>query len=61
MKKNKQMFFPNLLNSSHRDSPGKSGSDADVFVDVESIDEHHQQQHHTSKSMCKIIFRKLPD
>ncbi len=35
LKKNNQLFFPTM---SHKDSP-KSGSDADVFVDVESIDD----------------------
>ena len=36
LKKNNQLFFPPV--KSHKDSP-KSGSDADVFVDVESIDD----------------------
>lgn len=35
-KKNKEFFFPKIQN--HKDSP-RSGSDADVFVDVESIDD----------------------
>jgi len=35
LKKNNQLFFPPV---SHKDSP-RSGSDADVFVDVESIDD----------------------
>ena len=41
-KKSKQFFFPSM--ASNKNSP-RSGSDADVFVDVESIDDHRGFSH----------------